>query len=57
MGCGCGGKRASNIDYQITVDGKPTHIVKTMAEARVWIAQNVSGRRATVRPVPRQKGA
>jgi hypothetical protein len=56
MACGsCGGGNRATNDYVVTIEGVTAFTGQTVAEARIWIAQNAKGRRATVRPIPRKK--
>jgi len=56
MSCGsCGGGNRATNEYAVTIEGESVFTGKTVAEARIWIAQNAKGRRATVRPIPRKK--
>jgi hypothetical protein len=54
MACGsCGGANRARNDFEVVIEGKSVFRGETVAEARIWIAQNASGARATVRAVPK----
>lgn len=55
MACGsCGGGSKATQSYEVQIGGKAVFTGQTIAEARIWIAQNGNGQRATVRAVPKK---
>lgn len=56
MACGsCGGGSRATHEYVVRIGTEDVFTGQTVAEARVWIAQNAKGRTATVRPVAKKK--
>jgi hypothetical protein len=56
MACGsCGNGSKANNDYEVVIGGAAVFTGTTIAEARIWIAQNANGKRATVRAVPKKR--
>lgn len=51
MACGTCGRAASNVDYEVKTANGQTLTVKTIAEARIAIAQGGGG---TYKAVPRK---
>jgi hypothetical protein len=55
MSCGsCGGRKAATSEYLVTLDGEESRHAD-MATARMFIARNGTGKRATVKAVPKLK--
>ena len=55
MACGsCGGGSKVTNSYQVMIAGKVAFTGQTIAESRIWIAQNANGARATIKAVPKK---
>lgn len=54
MGCNCGANKVP-VMQEIRIDGVVVHTAASVPAARVWVAQNAKGKRATVRTAPFKK--
>jgi hypothetical protein len=53
MGCNCGGAKATS-DQAVSIDGVEVYRGASVADARMWIAKNAAGKRATLKAVPKE---